>query len=48
MLRNRDELNELIALLKLSKYLPPVEFLYIGLYDYNIALRKEAKVSSTV
>ena len=31
LLRNRDELNEIIAFLKLSKHIPPVKGLYIGL-----------------
>ena len=31
LIRNRDELDEIIAFLKLSKNMPPVEGLYIGL-----------------
>ena len=46
MLRNRDELNELIALMKLSKFLPPVEFLYIGLND-DSTREREPKVNCT-
>ena len=32
LLRNRDELDEIIAFLKLSKDMPPVEGLYIGIH----------------
>ena len=32
LLRNRDELEEIIAFLKLSKDMPPVEGLYIGIH----------------
>ena len=31
LLRNRDELNEIITFLKLSEDMPPVEGLYIGI-----------------
>ena len=41
ILRNKDELNELIALLRLSKLIPPVEYLYIG-------LRQEIKTGNKV
>ena len=33
LIRNQDELDEIIAFLKLSEDMPPVEGLYIGLRD---------------